>query len=132
MSLSSVGSDSIGCDFDDSLVIFLFHYILKPPFHIVLSCVFRTALHYAPLNPRTAAQYLTFLSEVARGRYGCVQKALFRTREVAVKTFYTNEEESWRNEKDIYETRMLNHENILRKLFLRSNICVILEGLQNL
>uniref|UniRef100_A0AC34FA07 Serine/threonine-protein kinase receptor n=1 Tax=Panagrolaimus sp. ES5 TaxID=591445 RepID=A0AC34FA07_9BILA len=81
------------------------------------------SIDYAPLNPRTVAQYLTFLNEVARGRYGCVQKALFRTREVAVKTFYTNEEESWRNEKDIYETQMLNHENILQ--FVAADICSV-------
>uniref|UniRef100_A0A914YS73 receptor protein serine/threonine kinase n=1 Tax=Panagrolaimus superbus TaxID=310955 RepID=A0A914YS73_9BILA len=81
------------------------------------------SIDYAPLNPRTVAQYLTFINEVARGRYGCVQKALFRTREVAVKTFYTNEEESWRNEKDIYETQMLNHENILQ--FVAADICSV-------
>jgi bone morphogenetic protein receptor type-1B len=81
------------------------------------------SIDYARLNPRTVAQYLTFLNEVARGRYGCVQRALFRTREVAVKTFFTNEEESWRNEKDIYETQMLNHENILQ--FVAADICSV-------
>ena len=76
---------------------------------------FRSGAGYASLNQRTVAQYLTLLNEVARGRYGCVQQAYYRTRIVAVKTFYTSEEESWKNEKDIYLTQMLNHENILRK-----------------
>ncbi|KAE9555122.1 hypothetical protein FO519_001697 [Halicephalobus sp. NKZ332] len=78
---------------------------------------------YASLNQRTVAQYLTFLNEVARGRYGCVQRAYYRTRLVAVKTFYTSEEESWRNEKDIYLTQMLNHENILQ--FVAADICSV-------
>uniref|UniRef100_A0A1I8EXC3 receptor protein serine/threonine kinase n=1 Tax=Wuchereria bancrofti TaxID=6293 RepID=A0A1I8EXC3_WUCBA len=29
-------------------------------------------------------------------------------------TFYTTEEDSWKNEKEIYQTQMLNHENILQ------------------
>jgi len=78
---------------------------------------------YASLNQRTVAQYLTLLNEVARGRYGCVQQAYYRTRLVAVKTFYTSEEESWRNEKDIYLTQMLNHENILQ--FVAADICSV-------
>jgi serine/threonine protein kinase len=67
------------------------------------------------LNQRTIAMDLTMLEAVARGRYGEVQKALYRGSVVAVKTFYTTEEDSWRNERDIYQTQMLNHENILRK-----------------
>ncbi|KIH44324.1 hypothetical protein ANCDUO_25650 [Ancylostoma duodenale] len=31
-----------------------------------------------------------------------------------IQTFYTTEEDSWKNEREIYETQMLNHENILQ------------------
>uniref|UniRef100_A0A1I7X890 receptor protein serine/threonine kinase n=1 Tax=Heterorhabditis bacteriophora TaxID=37862 RepID=A0A1I7X890_HETBA len=46
--------------------------------------------------------------------YGEVRKAKYRGSYVAVKTFYTTDEESWKNERDIYQTHMLNHENILQ------------------
>ncbi|CAD5226062.1 unnamed protein product [Bursaphelenchus xylophilus] len=66
------------------------------------------------LNQRTIALNLTMLELVARGRYGEVRRAIYRDSIVAVKTFYTTEEESWKNERDIYQTQMLNHENILQ------------------
>lgn len=70
---------------------------------------------FASLNQRTVAQDLEFLSVVGKGRYGEVKKARYRgDRIVAVKTFYTTEEDSWKNEKEIYQTQMLNHENILQ------------------
>ncbi|CAG9535673.1 unnamed protein product [Cercopithifilaria johnstoni] len=70
---------------------------------------------FASLNQRTVAQDLQFLSVVGKGRYGEVKKARYRgDRIVAVKTFYTTEEDSWKNEKEIYQTQMLNHENILQ------------------
>jgi hypothetical protein len=68
------------------------------------------------LNKRTIALDLTILELIARGRYGEVHRAHYRGSEVAVKMFYTTEEESWKNERDIYQTQMLNHENILREL----------------
>ncbi|VDN49627.1 unnamed protein product, partial [Gongylonema pulchrum] len=58
---------------------------------------------FASLNQRTVAQNLQYLSVIGKGRYGEVKKALYRgDRVVAVKTFYTTEEDSWRNEKGIY------------------------------
>ncbi|CAD5218654.1 unnamed protein product [Bursaphelenchus okinawaensis] len=66
------------------------------------------------LNQRTIALNLTMLELVARGRYGEVRRAIYRDTIVAVKTFYTTEEESWKNERDVYQTQMLNHENILQ------------------
>ncbi|KAI1732859.1 protein kinase domain-containing protein [Ditylenchus destructor] len=66
------------------------------------------------LNERSIALDLTMLETVARGRYGEVCKALYRGSIVAVKTFYTTEEDSWKNERDIYQTQMLNHENVLQ------------------
>uniref|UniRef100_F1KXX2 receptor protein serine/threonine kinase n=1 Tax=Ascaris suum TaxID=6253 RepID=F1KXX2_ASCSU len=69
----------------------------------------------ASLNQRTVAQDLEIISVIGKGRYGEVKKALYKgDRYVAVKTFYTTEEDSWKNEKEIYQTQMLNHENILQ------------------
>ena len=105
--------------FPQSTVILMGNVVKNRKLLEIIPCFssnFRSGAGYASLNQRTVAQYLTLLNEVARGRYGCVQQAYYRTRLVAVKTFYTSEEESWRNEKDIYLTQMLNHENILRKL----------------
>ncbi|KAK0399901.1 hypothetical protein QR680_003266 [Steinernema hermaphroditum] len=69
----------------------------------------------AVLNNRTIAMMLELDKEVVgKGRYGEVRRAMFRGSKVAVKTFYTTEEESWRNEREIYQTQMLNHENILQ------------------
>uniref|UniRef100_A0A0N5AVC6 receptor protein serine/threonine kinase n=1 Tax=Syphacia muris TaxID=451379 RepID=A0A0N5AVC6_9BILA len=53
---------------------------------------------------------------IGSGRYGEVKKAHYKgDRIVAVKSFFTKDEESWKNETRIYQTWMLNHENILRK-----------------
>uniref|UniRef100_A0A914C5J5 Serine/threonine-protein kinase receptor n=1 Tax=Acrobeloides nanus TaxID=290746 RepID=A0A914C5J5_9BILA len=68
----------------------------------------------ASLTQRTIALDLKILGLVAKGRYGEVHKAEYRGSYVAVKTFYTTEEESWKNERDIYQTQMLNHANILQ------------------
>lgn len=54
---------------------------------------------------------------ISKGRYGEVHRATYRGSYVAVKTFYTTVEDSWKNEKEIYLTEMFNHENILRKLY---------------
>lgn len=64
------------------------------------------------------AQNLEILETIGRGRYGDVRKALYKGSLVAVKTFYTTDEESWKNERDIYQTTMLNHKNILRRVYL--------------
>uniref|UniRef100_A0A7E4W896 receptor protein serine/threonine kinase n=1 Tax=Panagrellus redivivus TaxID=6233 RepID=A0A7E4W896_PANRE len=77
----------------------------------------------AILNQRTVAQSIRFINEIARGRYGTVHKAYYRSRYVAVKSFYTNEEQSWQNERLVYETLMLNHENILQ--FVAADICSV-------
>lgn len=82
------------------------------------------------LNQRTIALNLTMLELVARGRYGEVRRALYRGSQVAVKLFYTTEEESWKNERDVYMTQMLNHENILREfLWLETCDCLIFQNL---
>ncbi|CAD6191977.1 unnamed protein product [Caenorhabditis auriculariae] len=75
----------------------------------------------ATLIQRTVAQDLAIIKVIGRGRYGEVRKATYRGSYVAVKTFYTTEEDSWKNERDVYQTHMLNHENILQ--FVAADIC---------
>lgn len=70
---------------------------------------------FASLNEKTVAQSLEMIGVIGRGRYGEVKKAYYKgDRIVAVKSFCTKDEESWKNEKEIYQTQMLNHENILQ------------------
>lgn len=66
------------------------------------------------MNQRTVAQDLEMKTEIGRGRYGKVMKAFYRGSYVAVKTFYTTDEESWQNEMGIYHSEMFTHENILQ------------------
>lgn len=68
----------------------------------------------AAMVQRTVANDLVIEKIIGKGRYGEVRLARFRGSLVAVKTFYTTEEDSWNNEREIYETQMLNHENILQ------------------
>ncbi|CAP23923.2 Protein CBR-SMA-6 [Caenorhabditis briggsae] len=68
----------------------------------------------AALLQRTVRQDLTIIQTIGQGRYGEVRKALYRGSYVAVKTFYTTDEDSWKNERDVYQTNMINHENILQ------------------
>ncbi|VDM53920.1 unnamed protein product [Angiostrongylus costaricensis] len=68
----------------------------------------------AAMVQRTVANDLVIEKIIGKGRYGEVRIAKFRGSLVAVKTFYTTEEDSWNNEREVYETQMLNHENILQ------------------
>ncbi|KAJ1362436.1 hypothetical protein KIN20_021976 [Parelaphostrongylus tenuis] len=68
----------------------------------------------AAMVQRTVANDLVLEKIIGKGRYGEVHIAKFRGSLVAVKTFYTTEEDSWNNEREVYETQMLNHENILQ------------------
>uniref|UniRef100_A0AC35TXY7 Receptor protein serine/threonine kinase n=1 Tax=Rhabditophanes sp. KR3021 TaxID=114890 RepID=A0AC35TXY7_9BILA len=68
----------------------------------------------ACLNQRTIALDLEMDISVSKGRFGEVHRAKYRGSYVAVKTFYTTVEDSWKNEKEIYLTQMFNHENILQ------------------
>ncbi|CAI5442199.1 unnamed protein product [Caenorhabditis angaria] len=68
----------------------------------------------ATLLQRTVRQDLSIIKTIGQGRYGEVRKAAYRGRFVAVKTFYTTDEDSWKNERDVYQTHMINHENILQ------------------
>uniref|UniRef100_A0A1I8BSL0 receptor protein serine/threonine kinase n=1 Tax=Meloidogyne hapla TaxID=6305 RepID=A0A1I8BSL0_MELHA len=66
------------------------------------------------LNKRRIALDLQMQEIFSKGRYGELCKAIYRGSFVAVKIFNSTEEESWRNERDIYLSQMLNHENILQ------------------
>uniref|UniRef100_A0A0N5BC25 receptor protein serine/threonine kinase n=2 Tax=Strongyloides papillosus TaxID=174720 RepID=A0A0N5BC25_STREA len=77
----------------------------------------------ASLNQRTIALDIRIDKMISKGRYGEVHRATYRGSYVAVKTFYTTVEDSWRNEKEIYLTEMFNHENILQ--FIAADICSV-------
>uniref|UniRef100_A0A914VD03 receptor protein serine/threonine kinase n=1 Tax=Plectus sambesii TaxID=2011161 RepID=A0A914VD03_9BILA len=68
----------------------------------------------AHLVQRTVGGHLVRQEWIGKGRYGEVWKAEFHGSDVAVKVFYTTEEHSWKNEREVYQSTMLNHENILR------------------
>ncbi|XP_055358004.1 bone morphogenetic protein receptor type-1B-like [Paramacrobiotus metropolitanus] len=61
----------------------------------------------------TVARQLQFQQNIGRGRYGEVWLARYRDEKVAVKIFSTLDDASWESEKDLYQTCMLRHENIL-------------------
>uniref|UniRef100_A0A8C5FQ62 Serine/threonine-protein kinase receptor n=1 Tax=Gadus morhua TaxID=8049 RepID=A0A8C5FQ62_GADMO len=50
----------------------------------------------------------------ARGRFGCVWKAQLMSESVAVKIFPIQDKQSWQNERDIFLTPGMRHENLLR------------------
>ncbi|CEF59958.1 Thick veins protein [Strongyloides ratti] len=77
----------------------------------------------ASLNQRTIALDIRIDKMISKGRYGEVHRATYRGSYVAVKTFYTTVEDSWKNEKEIYLTEMFNHENILQ--FIAADICSV-------
>lgn len=53
------------------------------------------------------------IHSVGKGRYGEVWLAKWRGTKVAVKVFFTTEEQSWFRETEIYQTVLMRHENIL-------------------
>ena len=65
------------------------------------------------LVQQTIARQLEKVLIIGRGRYGQVFKAKWRDEYVAVKIFATTEEASWLREADMYETPLLQHNNIL-------------------
>ena len=70
---------------------------------------------------QTIAKQIEVFHEIGRGRFGQVYFAKLRgIDKVAVKTFFTKDEASWKRESDIYQTVSLRHENIL--LFIASDI----------
>lgn len=70
------------------------------------------------LVQRTIARQLRFEKNVGKGRFGEVYMGYWNGDVVAIKVFQTTDEMSWKREKEIYQTMMLRHENILCKSVL--------------
>ncbi|XP_030629188.1 activin receptor type-2B isoform X2 [Chanos chanos] len=68
----------------------------------------------APPSPHVGLKPLQLLEIKARGRFGCVWKAQLLSEYVAVKIFPIQDKQSWQNERDIYLTEGMRHENLLR------------------
>lgn len=65
------------------------------------------------LVQRTISKQIQMIHSVGKGRYGEVWLAKWRDQKVAVKVFFTTEEQSWFRETEIYQTVLMRHENIL-------------------
>lgn len=65
------------------------------------------------LVQRTISRQIQMCRSVGKGRYGEVWLAKWRDERVAVKVFFTTEEQSWFRETEIYQTVLMRHENIL-------------------
>lgn len=64
---------------------------------------------------RTIAKQIYLIKSIGKGRYGEVWKGKWRGENVAVKIFFTTEEDSWFRETELYQTVLLRHDNILGK-----------------
>lgn len=65
------------------------------------------------LVQRTISRQIQMVRSVGKGRYGEVWLARWRGERVAVKVFFTTEEQAWCRETEIYQTVLMRHENIL-------------------
>ncbi|XP_046352489.1 bone morphogenetic protein receptor type-1B-like [Haliotis rufescens] len=65
------------------------------------------------LVQRTIAKQIHLIKSIGKGRYGEVWKGKWRGENVAVKIFFTTEEQSWFRETELYQTVLLRHDNIL-------------------
>lgn len=65
---------------------------------------------------RTIAKQIQMVKQIGKGRYGEVWMGKWRGERVAVKVFFTTEEESWFRETEIYQTFLMRHDNILGKI----------------
>lgn len=64
---------------------------------------------------RTIAKQIQMIKQIGKGRYGEVWMGKWRGEKVAVKVFFTTEEDSWFRETEIYQTFLMRHDNILGK-----------------
>uniref|UniRef100_A0A8B9JBB3 Serine/threonine-protein kinase receptor n=1 Tax=Astyanax mexicanus TaxID=7994 RepID=A0A8B9JBB3_ASTMX len=67
-----------------------------------------------PPSPLVGLKPLQLLEIKARGRFGCVWKAQMMNEYVAVKIFPIQDKQSWQNERDIFSTPGMKHDNLLR------------------
>lgn len=65
------------------------------------------------LIQRTLARQVSLCECIGRGRYGEVWQGIWHGESVAVKIFFSRDEDSWKRETEIYSTVLLRHENIL-------------------
>lgn len=65
------------------------------------------------LVQRTISRQIQMVQSVGKGRYGEVWLARWRGERVAVKVFFTTEEQAWCRETEIYQTVLMRHDNIL-------------------
>lgn len=87
---------------------------------------------------RTIAKQIQMVKQIGKGRYGEVWMGKWRGERVAVKVFFTTEEESWFRETEIYQTFLMRHDNILGEensgsacvhpFFLRSSLASVPQG----
>ncbi|XP_026057389.1 activin receptor type-2B-like [Carassius auratus] len=68
----------------------------------------------SPPSPLLGLKPLQLLEVKARGRFGCVWKAQMMNEYVAVKIFPIQDKLSWQNERDMFSTPGMKHENLLR------------------
>ncbi|CAH2002857.1 unnamed protein product, partial [Acanthoscelides obtectus] len=66
-----------------------------------------------PSSPFLDTRPIQLLEIKARGRFGAVWKAQFKTEEVAVKIFPIQDKQSWQTEQDIFKLAYMDHPNIL-------------------
>ena len=65
------------------------------------------------LLQRTIARQIVLQEIIGQGRFGEVQRGVWRGSNVAVKIFSSLDETSWVREVEVYQTSMLRHDNIL-------------------
>ncbi len=65
------------------------------------------------LTQTTIGRQLQCEKKIGQGRYGEVFVSPWKVGQVAVKVFFTTEEASWENERDIYQSTGLIHKNVL-------------------
>ncbi|KAI8497057.1 Bone morphogenetic protein receptor type-2 [Branchiostoma belcheri] len=66
------------------------------------------------ITPSLDMDNLKLLQVLDRGRYGCVWKGSLNEKEVAVKVFNPCHKQNFLNERDIYTTPHMEHENVIR------------------
>lgn len=65
------------------------------------------------LVQRSIARQIQLIEIIGHGRYAEVWRGSWKNDNVAVKVFTTQNERSWTQEVDLYQTTMLRHENVL-------------------
>lgn len=66
-----------------------------------------------PPSPYLDMRPIQLLEIIARGRFGAVWKAQFKSEEIAVKIFPVQDKQSWLSEQEIFKLPYMNHPNIL-------------------